>query len=543
MAKQKTTFLILMSIFLLALFLRVFQLGKTPSGFHADEASFYINAVSIAKTAADEDGRSLPLSLYSLIDPKPAVYSYLQVPFLQISSDYIFNSRIPAVILSIFSLLVLYLLVQKLANRQVAVLTTAVVALSPWHIMVTRGTQEVIASFLFLVLSLYLLVKVLENKKHSIINLFLLFTASFLSMYFYHSAKVLLPLLAFGLVTYFYKKSKEFYKQGFLTVCIVLFAVFTAFFVQESGSRIKAVGILSDKAPMQHLTEQIYTLHRELPIFVVRVFYNKIQAYATAFSTEYLVYFSPDFLFLNGGKPHRYIVPDHGLLYLIELPLFLIGLYSAIRSKNREYLLFLGVLIISPIPAALTTLETPSIIRSFPMILGFAYFIALGLLQIYKLTPLFFRYAVLLLVAGVYIWQVQYFLIQYHIQAKYDQPWYRNNPYTEIAQAVAKIHTDYSQVTVTNDLRPLYAYFVIEGLISIEELQQNPHARDEESYALGKFSFNRDVCSFPDLVPGVLYIAETTCRQTRNEMKNLEVVAVISYPDGAAVYELLQVSE
>lgn len=555
---NKQTFIILTCILLFAFVLRVFQLGQTPSGFHADEASFYLNAVSLAKTGADEDGKKFPLSLSSLIDPKPAVYSYLQIPFILTISDQVFASRMPSVVLALFSLVVIFAIVQKLSDTKIALLVTGVLSISPWHIIISRGTQEVVASFFFLVVTVYAVLLLLEAKKQRLSTTILFFVSSFLSMYFYHSAKVLVPLLVFGMLAYFYRKSKQFIKQGLLVLFLVFFATVGSLLVQESSSRISAVGILSDKAPMQQLIEQIYTLHEELPIPVVRVFYNKVQAYTSALLTEYLVYFSPDFLFLNGGKPHRYIVPDHGLLYLIELPLILIGLYFGITSKRKELPLFIGLLFLSPVPAALTTLETPSIIRSFPMVISFAYLTALGIVWILqmnffrpnglsckfgKIKPTLVRNLVLALLAGTYLWQVSYFTIQYHIQAKYDQPWYRNSPYTDIAKEVASIHMEYDTVAVTNDLRPLYAYFVMQDLISIEELQNNPYARNAQEYSLGKFTFNRDVCNFTEFRPGILYIAEKECRQNNSTMQNLEVKRVISYTDGVAVYELLQVAE
>jgi len=141
-------------ILLFAFFLRVYKLSQTPDGFHADEASFYINALSISKTGADEDGVKYPLSLSSLIDPKPALFSYFEIPFINIFSDQIFASRLPSVILGILSIGIVFLLLKKLADEKVALVSTAVLAFSPWHIIVSRGTQEVVASFLFLILSI-----------------------------------------------------------------------------------------------------------------------------------------------------------------------------------------------------------------------------------------------------------------------------------------------------------------------------------------------------------------------------------------------------
>jgi len=533
----------LIGILIFATFVRLIKLDKTPSGFHADEASFYINALAISKTGADEDGKKLPLSLSSFIDPKPAIFSYFQVPFIMTIDNQVLAARLPSVILSIFSLSMVYLLISKVSDNKIGLLTTFILSISPWHIIISRGTQEVIASFFFLLLSIYLIIIYFEKQKKSILLIGSFFVSSFLSMYFYHSAKLLLPLLIFGYLLYIFKKSKTFIKTSFLILFITTLSLFLSLSIQESGSRIAAVGILADEAPQHRLIEQIYTLHEQLPITTVRIFYNKIGAYSHAIIAEYVAYFSPDFLFLKGGKPNRYIVPGVGLLYLVELPLILLGLYSSIQSKKKKSLLFLGLLAIAPIPAALTRLETPSVIRAFPMIISLAYFISIGIKTIWKLKNKYIKFGAIATFSLVYLWQIGYFIVQYDVQTYYDQPWYRNSPYTEIAKEVSKISENYSEIRVTNDLRPLYTYFVIENLIDISDLQNNPHARDTQEYSLGKFTFNRGVCELGDRKSGVLYIAETQCRNQIEDSSLFEVVATISYQDNTPVYELLQIKQ
>jgi 4-amino-4-deoxy-L-arabinose transferase-like glycosyltransferase len=251
---------VLVIILFLALILRTIKLAQTPSGFHADEASFYINALAISQTGMDEDGNRLPLSLNSLIDPKPALYSYFQIPFLNLFKDQIFAARLPSAILAVLTLLVVYFFISEFVSKRIALLTILVLTVSPWHLIVSRGTQEVIASFLFLVTTLWLLVLLLKKTKKQ--NLALnasFFVTSFLSMYFYHSAKVVLPLLAISLIAYFYKKSKVYFKKSLYIIAFIIIAELIALSIQESNSRLAAVSIFSDQSPRQKMFEQIYT--------------------------------------------------------------------------------------------------------------------------------------------------------------------------------------------------------------------------------------------------------------------------------------------
>ena len=349
-------------ILLLAFGLRFINLEKTPFGFHADEASFYINAQALATTGMDEDGNKFPLSLASIIDPKPALYSYFQVPFVLLIDNPTVAARLPAVILGLFSILAVYYFMKEVSNKTVAVFSSILLAISPWHIVVSRATHEVIASFLFLVLALLFLTKYLKAKSS---KLFLsLFTInSFLSMYLYHSAKVVVPLLVFVLLLSFYiensqqlsKTIQKNIKQIAGVLLLTVIAGVVSLFVQESSSRISAVSFLSDPTPQQQLLEQIYSVGTQLPAQVTRIVYNKPTAYLSLAVTEYIQYFSPQFLFLKGGFPTRYIVDGSGLLYLIELPLILFGLFMAIRKKDKNLLFFLSVIFLSPIPASLNT--------------------------------------------------------------------------------------------------------------------------------------------------------------------------------------------
>lgn len=534
--------LLLIFILLVAFFIRTVQLAQTPNGFHADEASFYINAVALSQTGMDEDANTLPLSLASLIDPKPALYSYFQIPFLYIFNNAVFASRFASVLLAVVSLWLVYKLISELVNSKIAYITAILLTISPWHIVVSRGTQEVIASFVFLLISLLFLIRFLKHQtKYYPIFLPLFFVSSFLSMYFYHSAKITLPLLVGSLLLYHYKKTKQFFQNAVIIIVVIFMAGIGSLFIQESSSRISAVSIFSDKGPQQQLFEQIYTSRSEVPVTLVRVFYNKGRAYTFAIIREYSQYFSPEFLFFTGAKPTRNSVADHGLLYFIELPLLLIGIYSAIRNKRKELVLFLAILFFSPIPASLTTQETPSLLRSFPMIIALIYFISLGITQLLQINNKIIKIICFTALIGAYAWHIPYFALQYHVQTRFAKPWFRNSPYTKIAQEVATISHLYQKVEITNDLRPLYAYFVMEDLISITELQANPYARNNHTYTIGKFTFNRDVCHFSETKPDVLYIAEIGCREKNEAIGQLEVVKTISYDDGTKAYELLRV--
>jgi uncharacterized membrane protein len=535
--KLRSKNLLLVFIFTIALILRLVDLNNTPSGLHADEASFLLNAKAILNTGMDEDGRFLPLTLHSLIDPKPALYSYLQIPFVALFGTSVLAARLPAVLFGLASILMVYLLLKKLGQEKIGMVVAILLAISPWHIVVSRATQEVILSFFFFILALYFFFDFIGSQKKQ--HLLLLFMSCLLSMYFYHSAKILLVVLLIFYLCLYKAQKKLTQKNCFLALAAIVLATVLSFMLQESTTRFNSIGILASKEPQIKIFEQIFAATGRVPQFLLRAFYNKPAAYFYQFIEEYLQYFNFDFLFLSWGEPKRYLIPHHGLFYLIELPFLLIGIYSALRKKNKTlFFIFLALAILAPLPAALTAQETPSMIRTFSMILALSYFIAEGLVYVFswkKTKSIIF----LSFFSLAYLWQIAYFQMQFFVQQKVYQPWSRNHPFSEIASRVKDLEKDYDLIYTTNDLRPLYAYFALENLISIDQLQANALARDEEDYQIGKYRFNRQACYFPELKENVLYIAEVGCKDKVNKWADLQVVETISYPDGLAVYDLL----
>lgn len=541
--KQHFALVCLLSVLVVTVGLRLPFISTVPSGFHADEVSFLLNARALWETGRDEDNRLFPLTLNSYIDPKPALFSYFQIPFVAVLGPTVLAARLPSVIAGVLSILVVFWIFKRLKYERLGMIVAGVLAFSPWHIVVTRATQEVIFAALFCVVAIAFLVEYLRKPQKVFLVLFGL--NAFLSLYFYHSMKIFLPLMIFTWIVFLWRAKKIKLRQAAVIFAAVVIAFVLSLAVQESNSRFAAVGFLNNDQPKIQITESISAATPFANRFVLRFFYNKPVMYAQSVLSEYLAYFSPDFLFFSGGEPKRYQVPKHGLLYLIEVPLLLIGLFVSIRKKHPLLPFVLTTLFIAPIPAALTFLETPSTIRSFPLVVAMAFFVAVGVESLVT-NKAKWRYLALAVLLPVFAWQLGYFWMQFSVQQAVYQPWSRNSPYTVIAQLVKTHESKYQKIRVANDLRPLYAYFALEDLIPISTIQQNPLIRNQEVSQLGKFEFTRNHCSFGEMNAQTLYIAESGCRPkfndsaAENKSGHLEVVESVTYDDGTLVYELLE---
>lgn len=507
--------ILLFFLLTIALILRTINLEETPKGLQSDEASFLINAVSLMQTGRDEDGRFLPLYLHSLIDSKPALYAYLQIPFLAIFGVNTASSRLPSAIIGVASIYLFYRLIKTLTKDDwLAILSAGILTVSPWHIMNSRATQEVILSFFFMLANFNIFAEMYLSNKYILKKYLLFFLTLILAMYSYHSAKVILLGFYFSIFCayYFVNKNKLQRKQIFN----VLLLVITGFIVTAASAitRFSAIGIFHNDLPLAYIHAFTTKSTGSTPLLLLRAFYNKPWFYFKFFLEHYLAHFNLNFLFTTGGATMRFLVPHHGLFYIIEAPLLLIGIYQFIKKRNFTKLLLPVTLLIflSPIPSALTIEEIPSSIRSFTFILPLAFLIAIGLKLIFTKLNKLFLYPSWLIICLAYIWSLGFFLQQFFIIMPIWQPWYRSRSYEVAANYLSNINPYQNNIHVASDLREMYIYLWLNKLITIEEIQAQPLARYKERYDIGKFIFDQRQCYFEEVSKNDLLVAPHDCK-------------------------------
>ncbi|MDO8269625.1 MAG: glycosyltransferase family 39 protein, partial [Candidatus Levybacteria bacterium] len=140
---MKNRKLLLILIVLTGFFLRLNLLDSVPPHPSLDEVSIGYNAYSILKTGMDEFGNSHPILLRAYDDYRPAHYTYLVVPFIKLFGLNVFAVRMPSALLSIATIISVYFLIKSLFRKfkrveLLALATTGMLAISPWHIYISR---------------------------------------------------------------------------------------------------------------------------------------------------------------------------------------------------------------------------------------------------------------------------------------------------------------------------------------------------------------------------------------------------------------------
>src|SRR3990167_1234844 len=167
---RKNKFLV--PIFLLALILRIYKLSEFPFGFHADEVRVGWNAFSILKTGADDRENKLALYYNTFGDYRPSGIFYLTIPSIALFGRSEFAVRFPSSLIGALTIFPLYLFLYELVKSEnlkkgkiVALLASVLLAVSPWHMEVSRATSEAVISAFFALFALYFLLKLLNTRE------------------------------------------------------------------------------------------------------------------------------------------------------------------------------------------------------------------------------------------------------------------------------------------------------------------------------------------------------------------------------------------
>lgn len=376
----KNKLVLLLFIVLLAAFFRFWQLSNYPVSLTIDEAAVGYNAYSILKTGRDEHGEFLPLSFLSIGDYKPPLHIYLAVPTVAIFGLNEFGVRFSMALISSLTVISTFLLIRQLTkNKDVALLSSFLLAISPWHIHFARFSQEGSLAIFLTTTAVWLFLRSLENKGQ-----FLWFSAVLfvLSMYAYHTQRIFIPLLIIGLGIIFWKQLLK-YKIALIKafiIGVILLIPLTQILLSTAGQTRANMVFITKEPSIQTELKKDKTNQN----FIKKVFDNDFAIVANLWTKKYLNYFDPKFLFFSGLDLTQTGRPDIGVLYLFEFPLFLYGVWLFfIKRKFSNQTLVLYWLLIGPLVASLT-IEEQHILRSSVVLPIPSLLVALGIWGIWQ---------------------------------------------------------------------------------------------------------------------------------------------------------------
>ena len=456
---NKKIFILLAFIVIIGSILRLWQLGKVPSSPDWDEVALGYNAYSIMQTGRDEYGKFLPIILRSFDDYKPALYVYLAMLPISILGLDVAAVRLPSAAFGILTVLAVFFLVKELFKRNdIALLTSLLLAISPMSIQFSRVAFEANVGVALNVFGILFFLKAFKKPWF----LFLSTLMFGLSLHTYQSEKVFIPLLI-AVIVYVFRKQffsikKKYILISFLIstfICLPL--IYFTLINEDALARAKGVSIFSNTSIIEANADKIKR-DRENNDVLGLVLDNRRVELAKHVVGGYLSHFDLNWLFIKGDIA-RHHAPGMGLLYLVELPFLLIGIYSLIFGKfdKRVKIFIILWFLIVPIPASVTN-DVPHAVRAINFLPILQILTAIGIISaLHKVSNFKFqisnfqiRYLISSLLFVLFIFNFAYYLNQYFVQQNYFHAKYWQYGYKNIVDYVATVQKDYKKIIVSN---------------------------------------------------------------------------------------------
>ncbi len=348
--------LLLFFIVLLGMFLRLYMLGSIPAGLTNDEANTGYDAYSLLHTAKDQWGNFLPLHFKAFGDYPAPLYRYIVLPSIAIFGLDQFAIRFPSAVFGILGVLGIFFLLRMLSDKITALFGAFLFAINPWSIGLSRVGIESNTAITILIFALLTFFLVKKNIQYLYLSA-ILFA---ITLYTYASYTLFTPIVFIFLLGIFSYKYKWFStKKMLLALGLFIIASVPLFIGKDTtaAKRFSQIGFLTNTnsiGVMIELNTARGACEENFPSNICKLVFNKGTAFSGEFLKNYFSHFSFDFLYLSGNETQYSILPERGLDYIWGIIFFTLGITMLITTKKRELKIFLLLLILSPIPDALT---------------------------------------------------------------------------------------------------------------------------------------------------------------------------------------------
>jgi 4-amino-4-deoxy-L-arabinose transferase-like glycosyltransferase len=357
-------------------------LDSAPLGAYVDETSIGYNAWAISTHAVDEHGAHLPLYFTAFGEYKNPVYIYVLSAVLRVLPLTVTTERLPAAIFGLLICLFLTLIAwRRSRSLLVTLITLLLVGLTPWLAVESRVGFEVISMLAAVSAALWCLSNAQDGGR-------LRWYAAAgcllgVAVFAYSTGRVAVALLVVALAISECWGTRRWLRGWLLTLVPVAgaYALLGAWNLAHPGALIARFNLISIAAD-----------HPPLGTLIGR------------FVGNYLTYFGPEFLFIEGDHRARHATQFGGMLLWVTLPLIVAGLVAVWRKRDQPFMrfVFLGTLV-APVSAALTQESVPHALRASLMLPFLLALSVEGLTLLRGLAPRWRAQAVMITASAVLV--------------------------------------------------------------------------------------------------------------------------------------------
>ena len=152
-------------LILLGVAARAALLTAVPAGVHQDEAFAAYEAYCLSADGMDSWGYRFPVYLTTWGSGMSVLLSLAAVPFVRVLGLNLLAVRLPMLILSCLTLPALYGCVRRLYGERTGLVSLFLLAVSPWHVALSRWALDANLAPAFLVFGLYFFLRSLEDAR------------------------------------------------------------------------------------------------------------------------------------------------------------------------------------------------------------------------------------------------------------------------------------------------------------------------------------------------------------------------------------------
>lgn len=467
---------------------RIFLLGNVPTGVSNDELDYILNAKSVFLQQSDISNTWNPFSLttpkssFPQAEIAPLIMA-LPIGILPLS---LFFSKLSYALISIGTIIIIYLIAKRLFDQKVAVIAGLIASVNPWLIFFGRTAYDTPLAIFFYLFALYIL---LVARKWYILVAFPLFLLGF---YSYIGTKLI--LIPFVAITSYYSwrfiNNKKYTKQYLILATLCLMLLFS-YIIQTFTSGKNRVSEISNPFMPSITTTVDYQRKQSLDTPFNGIFSNKFTVFTDYSIEKYINTFSPNFLFLSGDAKPQFSLWEHGVFYLIDGFFIIIGLYFLFKKYKKEAVLFSSLLLLAPLPSLISNVGTSYAIRSMLMAPLLLILAGMGVKYIIDtVKPKTFKTLTVCLIIIFYLFQILNFLNIYLLR----NPIYNSESFNfssrELAKYLSLTHQNKNIYVVNGDPKsPLKHYLFYTNSLNRKMLGDIALMYKNKKYQIGNIHF------------------------------------------------------
>jgi hypothetical protein len=318
------------------------DLSGSPPGLYVDETSIGYNAWTIAHFGLDEHGIHFPLFFEAFGEYKNPIYVYAVAALVRFLPLTVAVERFPAALFGLAVVGFLTAAAWRLTGSRVIMLgTLALTAFTPWLVIESRVGFETISMVALLSAALWCLSSRQPTpRQFGIAGVFLA-----LAIYGYTTARLEILLIAIPMAIAWGLARTPGWWRGLVPIAAgyIVLGVYALLNPGALTGRFALISIWSDGAPLSVVVDR--------------------------FLANYVSYFSPSFLWLQGDQNPRQNTEIGGMLLWAMAPLLVAGVVACWERRREPLVQFVVAgIVLAPVAAALTNNGTPHALRSSGML-------------------------------------------------------------------------------------------------------------------------------------------------------------------------------